>query len=522
MKKTLSRLLAIAAAITMVFAFGVTAFAANGIPEKTDTGSITVKNVTTEGAVVTAYKIIEATYGANDQYFVGWNDLSGQGLVNDDGTVTITADQLKNISTTGLQATALSKSGDDYTGSGFGAGTYLIRVTNSGTDIYNDMVVSLGYGADGNLVSGTVDADGNFYNFENGTPGEAIVYAKKTEETVDKDYDNTTDQSVQVGDSVPFTITTTIPSYDASVETAVFTVTDTASAGLTLPAADGITVTVGGTPVTSPNAVVAVNTEDNTFTVTFASDYVKGLAAADAASREVKITYNATINESALQTNIGEFDNDARIDYTNESGTTSETTPKTHEYTFNYNGDGNVAKKVKAGESGNEALSGAEFTIYTDAECTQILTTAATDGTSITDENGAFFFNGLDADKTYYIKETKAPEGYSQLTGTMTISFAPTYNEDGTLLSYTVTTVDFNGDTRVVTYEADAEGTDAAVTTTYNAANDRTDILNTKIPALPSTGGMGTYLFTIIGVAVMVVGAAAILLIIRNKKKAEQ
>lgn len=514
--KKLKKLVTMLLSMAMVLTMSISAFAANGVPESTDTGSITVKNVTTSGATVTAYKIIEATYGTDGKYFVKWNDLTGNGLVNTDGTITITADTLNNISTDSLATTTLNKEDDgDYTASGLGAGTYLIKVTNSGTDIYNDMVVSLGYGSDGNLVAGEVDADGNFYNFENGTTSEAVVYAKKTTETVEKQYDNKTDQSVQVGDSVPFTITTTIPSYDKSVETATFTVTDTASAGLTLPTdTSKYTVTVGGTAVTSNQATVAVNGQ--TFTVTFTSDYIKSLADKTASERAVVIKYNATINADALQTNIGEFDNEAKIDYTNESGTKSTTTPKTYEYTFNYNGDGNVAKKVKPGD---EALSGAEFTIYTDEACTTKFVTDATTGVSTTDSDGKFFFNGLDADKTYYIKETKAPAGYSMLTGTMTIKFTPNYDADGKLESYTVTTTDFNGVTKVVTYNVNSDGTDAAVTTTYNAANDRTDIMNTKISELPSTGGRGTIIFTLIGCAVMIFFAASYM---KSKKKNAQ
>lgn len=485
----------------MTLAMSVPAFTENGVPQSTDASTITVKNVTTDDAVVTAYHIIEGNYATGNQSgLIGWTDKTATGLVTDTGAISVTAEKINAIDVSTMTGTALIKRGGDYTGEGFTAGTYLIKVTNSGTDIYNDMVVSLAYGEDGNLTAGEVDANGNFTPYENGTYG-AVVYAKKTSEDITKKYDNTTDQSVQIGDAVPFTITTTIPSYDTSV-TAEFTVTDTASEGLTLPS-DGskYTVTVGGKPVTQG---VTINVNEQTFTVTFTSDYVKSLAATDANGRAVEIRYTATVNEKAASGNVNDLTNEAEITFTNESGTTEKTTT-THEYTFTYNGDGNVATKVDAANPSNP-LAGAEFTIYTNEDCTDKFTYKGFTGTSTTDSTGKFKFAGLDADKTYYIKETKAPAGYSLLTTTMTIKFNPTYKEDGTLASYTVETKDFNGSTKTVTYGPDGSGTFAV--TNYQD-NQMTNITNTKISALPSTGGRGTILFTIVGCAIMILAAAA-------------
>ena len=258
------------------------------------------------------------------------------------------------------------------------------------------------------------------------------------------------------------------------------------------------------------NAVVAVNGQ--TFTVTFSSDYVKSLAAKDAAGRAVEIKYTATVNEKAASGNVNDLTNEAKITFANESGTTEKTTT-THEYTFTYNGDGKVATKVDDTTDANP-LAGAEFTIYTDSECKTKFTYTNFTGTSTTTSEGKFSFAGLDADKTYYVKETKAPAGYSLLTTTMSIKFNPTYNADGTLASYTVVTKDFNGQEKTVSYGLDESGTFNVIS--YEDTQ-MTNIKNTRISQLPSTGGRGTLIFTLLGCAVMIVFAA---FYFRSKKSA--
>ena len=167
--KFMKKLVTLLMAVVMTLAMSVPVFAADGVPQSTDTSTITVKGVTTDGAVVTAYHIIEGNYATGDQGgLIGWKDLTGQGLVTNDGAISVTAKKINAIDTSSMTGTALSKSGNDYTASGFTAGSYLIKVTNSGTDIYNDMVVSLAYGDDGNLTAGEVDASGNFTPYENG------------------------------------------------------------------------------------------------------------------------------------------------------------------------------------------------------------------------------------------------------------------------------------------------------------------------------------------------------------------
>ena len=77
-----------------------------------------------------------------------------------------------------------------------------------------------------------------------------------------------------------------------------------------------------------------------------------------------------------------------------------------------------------------------------------------------------------------------------------------TYNDDGTLNSYTIAIDGNPGSTYTATYNN-------GNITKIDGTSSTTEIVNTKMGTLPSTGGMGTYLFTIIGVVVMAVAAGA-------------
>lgn len=214
------------------------------------------------------------------------------------------------------------------------------------------------------------------------------------------------------------------------------------------------------------------------------------------------------MNSNAEIDNVAN-NNDVTLRYTKDSNVTGNdgtSTDKTYTYTFDIDGDVTAGILTKKDASNNNPLEGATFTVY-DKDKKIYKNSVFTEGTVTSDKNGKLFIKGLAAG-TYYLKETIAPEGYSVNTHEFKIVITATYNANGTL----------------ATWNVNIDGADKASFTVTNDGVSKNvsgiDIMNTKLSSLPSTGGMGTYLFTIIGVVVMA-GAAGAFFISRRKGSEE-
>ena len=115
---------------------------------------------------------------------------------------------------------------------------------------------------------------------------------------------------------------------------------------------------------------------------------------------------------------------------------------------------------------------------------------------------------------TYTLVETKAPSGFTLNDKEIPVVISATYTTEGQLETLTITIDGEHTSTYTASYTE--EGTVNTITETTQV----TDVVNTKLANLPSTGGMGTYLFTIIGVVVMV-GAAGAFFISRRRESEE-
>ena len=118
-----------------------------------------------------------------------------------------------------------------------------------------------------------------------------------------------------------------------------------------------------------------------------------------------------------------------------------------------------------------------------------------------TDANGRLQFTGLDAG-SYKLVETKAPTGFQLDQTEHDVEISAVYNDNGTLASYTITIDGTATNTYKATYVADSDEIQSIDKTVQ-----RTEIKNTKLSSLPSTGGIGTTIFTIGGCAIMIVAA---------------
>lgn len=283
-------------------------------------------------------------------------------------------------------------------------------------------------------------------------------------------------RDVEVGNVLNYTIKGKVPD-TTGFKDYTYEITDTMSEGLTFNSGS-LTVTVGGTAATDEQCTIDYNTATpNTFKVII---HVDKCTVGD----RIEVTYTATVNEEAVA-KVSE--NKAVLKYSNKPGTNEtgerEATPhKVYSAKITINkywmdkGERKPLAKVGFKLYKKETLAnGTETTkYYVKNETTNAVTwdediTKATE--VITDENGAANFTGL-ANGTYYLVETTTPAGFNPLTDVKTIKING--SEDGTGLTETVRVENKTG------------------------------------AVLPSTGGMGTTVFYVLG-AVLVLGAGVLL-----------
>ena len=312
---------------------------------------------------------------------------------------------------------------------------------------------------------------------------------KKVQENSTQEWGKTNDANI--GDTVNFK--TTINVVDGQPKD--YILHDTMSEGLTFKT-DSVVVKIGDqTLAAGTNYTVSTSNDDDcTFEVHFKDSSLK-------VNDIVVVTYSATVNEKAVIAGEGN-PNETHLSYTNTDSTKGTTAPsETRTYTWQFDVL-KYAEVTKADSSTKEEkpLSGAVFTLSRDDKGTDLITlikveknvyrVAKTDETGITeittDETGAFTIEGLDSD-TYYLIEKTAPAGYNVLKAPVKV------------------VIDKEGK---VTY-----GDDNAV------ANPGVKVLNQTGTELPSTGGMGTTIFYVLGGVLM--AGAFVLLVVRKRMRTE-
>lgn len=270
-----------------------------------------------------------------------------------------------------------------------------------------------------------------------------------------------------------------------------YVLTDKMTTGLTFN--DDVVVTVGTTKlVEGTDYTIVYPGESDTFT--FKVKFTKAYQDKITADTTIVVTYSATINEEAVINGTGNI-NEAKLTYGDGTDTAWD---ETRTYVLSF-------ELVKT--DGQNELLGAEFELYTSStEDTKInlveeedengntyyrvATTEeanATDFVSAVIKVGSVYIEGLDAG-TYYLEETKAPEGYNKLTSRVAVTLVT--NLDG---AGNHTTTLGNEDSNLLKYE-----------------NDQVQVVNTTGSMLPSTGGMGTVAFIAIG-SIMVLGFGVLL-----------
>ena len=259
----------------------------------------------------------------------------------------------------------------------------------------------------------------------------------------------------------------------------------------------GLTYKVDSIQITKANGTVTLtqgtdySIETPTDGCSFEIKFVNGkLNAGDV----VVVTYTATVNANAAVAGTGNT-NETWLDYGNDGHTTHDTT-RTYVWEFK------IYKYTKgAGENETVALPHAEFVLYKKSGETKSYLTAngnkltgwTTEENSATkftsDDNGNVSISGLDAGE-YYLKETKAPDGYNKLTDDIKVELTKEYNEST------------NVGTAYFTYGSSTKA-------------DKVEVENNAGTTLPSTGGMGTTVFYVVGGGLM---AVAVVLLVTKKR----
>ena len=461
-------------ALVMVFALATTAFAAE--TGTTTTGTITVANPV-EGRTYTAYKIFDVVYDTNAEN--GHYSYTIDSSTNEwYGTVSAYAQDPAH----GLTLTQVN-GGDTYvvtTGNGFRAPDFAVALKaavngKTGRPLSGDAnAVSV---SDLPLGYYFVSSDtGALCNLTTTNP--SVTIHDKNDMPFEKVVDKT---NADVGQIVTYTITGKVPDY-TGFETYTYEIFDTMSDGLTFDR-DSLRVKVGGV-LTSPGD----NTYDTTTTsasltrvdqikLTF---HVKNFNIGD----PIEVTYKCTVNENAIAV---VSNNKATLTYSNNP-TDSESKTTTPEKIVKVYTSKIVIDKYETG-SKTTKLPGAEFVLYkevttdagsspmyykwnkTDKKVDWVADKAAATVVT-TNDAGEATFGGL-ADGTYKLEETKAPAGYNPLTAPVEVEVAGS-TTDTTKLSVTA------------------------------------EVENKTGTTLPSTGGMGTTVFYVLG-AVLVMGAVVLL-----------
>ena len=303
---------------------------------------------------------------------------------------------------------------------------------------------------------------------------------KKVEEDSDKKWGDVND--ADIGQTVNFKSTVS-----AKPGARNYVVHDKMDAALKF---DSVTsITAGGTTLTAEKdytVVTADLNDDCTFHIVFTQAYLDSITA----DTNIVINYTAKLTSSAVA-GTG-YLNDTWLDYGNNQHTEHDTTTT---YTwklpiYKYHKDGDTKK----------ALAGAKFILYKgsdesnrdyaqvkDGKLTGWTKEKANATTLISDAEGKIAVEGLDAD-TYYLEETKAPAGYNKLAGPVKVEISHSVTDEGAQMTHTLK----QG-------EPDAKEV------------GQVEIENKSGTELPSTGGIGTTIFYVLG-SILVIGAVALLI----------
>ncbi|WP_288146745.1 SpaH/EbpB family LPXTG-anchored major pilin [Thomasclavelia cocleata] len=495
------------------------------------TGSITMKK---KGSQFSVYKVLDATakagqnvftYSKNSAFesFFG-NEAYGNFTIekiaelpnelnirNEDGTITdpiketveLTTPLQKFIEDNGVQPVATITCPNDGTAvtvDNLGIGFYLIVETATHSDSASvaskSMLVPLP------IIEGNKPDYSWNYNLNITPKDEPVPLDKNIRKQNGEEFELVSSSTNNIGDILEYQVDTAIPHYDdkTDLESIKYIITDTLSVGLDFINQDKLSIVVadfsGNNKTLVKDVDYTIEYNGKTMTINFVYSNIM-------AYNTLQLRYNVVINENAI-VGGGANPNKVELEYTNNpnTGTTSKPWDETKTYTYGIQilkhdvSDENVRLAGAAFELQDEA--GKVIAAYEYDKEGKLIVTG--DGKVETDKEGLAYFVGLEAG-TYYLKETKAPEGYQILDGRATLVIEAdletgdaVYTLNGTVIAETTAIENGGSASKVVV----------------------TKFANTKGFNLPKTGGAGTWMFTVGGILIM---ASMVTVFVKLRKK---
>ena len=459
--KKIKKVLAMIMAMAMIMGLGLTANAENA------KSTITITNLAGTGTnTVEYYKILEPDVKAESGYKFA-DGVTVDGFETAKAFIEASAADQKTAlnsekTVLGTKLTDGAVTGTTWTAN-VEAGLYAAFATNTSdkeepvVTYTNPMILSVQYD------KATENGERYDYNVA-ATQDKNVVVAKFTSIPVEKTgQDADGDDVVEIGQKATYTIKTFMPS-----EVESFELKDTLT-GATYDK-ETVKVTIGGEEVELTEGMVTFDDEKNTMTINLTSKLDKNVGKA------VVVTYDVTITGTKVNNKVeygdGKHEADSNVTF--------------------YTGS---IKLTKYEDAGKTPMAGAKFVVFKNTNDgvqyavvkdgnIQSWTAVKGDATRLTtNRDGVIQVNGLNLGK-YSFEEVEAPDGFT-----------------------------------INTEKPEVEVTRENTTAQAELNPAATKMNDTNIIGLPSTGGIGTTLFTIGGIVIMVVAAA---LYFANRKKTEK
>lgn len=454
-----------------------------------------ILNCSKPGYTFTVYKVAKLESTSTNPYETKYTsfvpEISDEIMSGDTKSILSKLDNIETMPNTApvQQIWTSSATSATITVKLYGQGIYYIKATNypAGVKAVTNSVVALPYFSNNNWVY-SVPAINLANKVVEDTP---VTHKTITNST--KDNENYTD--VSLGDTVGFEIKSTVAG-SSSMKLGSYAVYDNMSKGLTLDknSFNVALLNASGTKITdlekseyTVNVTSEGDGENTKFNVALTNAYLQTEEFYASDVVYTSVTYSAVLNKHAVVGTAGNPNTGEKLEYSNKNGVKSEIEGNTV-YVYTY------AAMTNKTDPDGKPLSDGEFKLY----ATEANAKAQTNelGTGVSDSEGKVLYYNSDneelklASGDYYIVETKAPAGYSPYGKVIKISIDATY-----------------GDTLV-------NGT--YVTNSPENGYASVDVPNYPITA-PKTGGIGTSIFYISGLALLA-GSGIFFFIARKKK----